>query len=574
MATLRRRSFLRGSVAALAGALSGCGRPSEPDPVVQTLPVPTASQPAPESTPAEVRAATPAPTASTPFLSLHPFVEAHPEAVFIRRTAVTDKTDSEAKRHEGLALAASLFAPGDTPGIPRSARLAIKPNLTCAEGQGNTPNGMGILTDRYFLQGVIEALTAAGFPADQTYVREGNWLGDGYCSTEASSTGYPELAQSTGVHLTDFPNGRLARQLYVNAMEEDSEIVWVDVPDGVVLRRIPYVAPFNAADSWLLDVAKLKTHGMGLTLAVKNLQGTIVPPYTRFCEGVDATLQHPSSMLANFAPGLADRVNELHETHRQAGYPRWDRPGRSYDGGYGMEMWAQRTCDSLSVTPVGLAMVEGIYGRNGNAFMKGPGPGGTAEDFLMNVVLFGKNPFLVDIIGVWLAGHEPGNMGLFRIAQERGLSPMLNPFDIPVYLWEDEPALANLADLERTPLLTNYMRRDYDGQSEPVWHLLDEPCDYGAPQARLPERPAVRILGARNPGVVAAASVIEYATAAPGEARLEMLDSTGACVAVLADGRVASGTHAATWQHGLRQGEYTCRLSVAGHNVCAPVRLA
>ncbi len=175
-----------------------------------------------------------------------------------------------------------------------SARLAIKANLTCAEGMGNTDAGMGILTDKDFMEGFIEGLKGGGFPADQMYLREGNWSGGGYCPSDCLSTGYPEMAQRTGVHLLDFPTGKLAGQLTVDTMEEGSEIVWKDVPDGVVLKRIPYMAPFNAADSWLLDVAKMKTHGMGVTLASKNLQGMLVPPYTRFCEGVENTLQHPA----------------------------------------------------------------------------------------------------------------------------------------------------------------------------------------------------------------------------------------------------------------------------------------
>ncbi len=260
-------------------------------------------------------------------------------------------------------------------------------------------------------------------------------------------------------------------------MEPDTEITWVDVPAGVVFRRIPYVAPFNASGSWLLDIAKMKTHGMGVTLSAKNLQGMIVPPYTRFCEGVEATLQHPPEILANFQPDLETHVEDLYQAHKAAGYPRWDKPGRTYDSGYGMEMWCQRTCDSLSVSPLGLAMVEAIYGRSG-AFMAGPGPNGEAQDFLMNLVIFGKNPFLVDIIGAWLADHEPGNLGLFHIARERGLSPYLNPRDIPLYLWDTAASPTSLDAFERTPLLTPYLRQDYNGQSEPPWHLLDQPITY------------------------------------------------------------------------------------------------
>jgi hypothetical protein len=208
-------------------------------------------------------------------------------------------------------------------------------------------------------------------------------------------------------------------------------------------------------------------------------------------------------------------------------------------------------------------MVEGIYGRNGN-FMEGPGPNNTAQDFMMNTVIFGKNPFLVDIVAVWLAGHEPGNLGLFHIARERGLSPLINPWDIPLYLWEDEPRLVTLDTFERTPLLTYYLRKDYDGQDEPVWHMLDESYDYGASARVAPSSPNVQVLGSRNLGRANAATVLEYRVPTPGYVTLEVFDVQGERQAILAEGLAAQGTHAATWQHGQSPGSYTCRLHVDG----------
>jgi len=217
-----------------------------------------------------------------------------------------------------------------------------------------------------------------------------------------------------------------------------------------------------------------------MTLCVKNLQGTCVPPYTKFCEGVEATQRHPERVLKDFQPDFAERVGQLHAQRVRIGIPRWDRPGRDWNSGYGMEMWAQRTCDSHSVTDCGLCIIEGIYGRNGNAFMEGPGPQGEAQDFMSNVLIFGVDPFRVDVIGTWLAGHEPGNFGLYHIARERGLLTVLNPREILLYLWEEgEPRESSLDDLPRTPLATPYLRRDYGGQQEALYHMVDEPFAYG-----------------------------------------------------------------------------------------------
>jgi hypothetical protein len=39
---------------------------------------------------------------------------------------------------------------------------------------------MGILTDRCFVEGLIEGRMELGFSADNMYVRKGNWLAEGY----------------------------------------------------------------------------------------------------------------------------------------------------------------------------------------------------------------------------------------------------------------------------------------------------------------------------------------------------------------------------------------------------------
>ena len=94
---------------------------------------------------------------------------------------------------------------------------------------------------------------------------------------------------------------------------------------------------------------------------------------------------------------------------------------------------------------------------------------------MTNVLIFGKDPFRVDIVGFWLAGHEPRNFGLFHIARERGLSTVVEPMDIPVYRWENpRPIRTPLTEFERTPLTTYYHQRDYNGQTEPRFHLVNE----------------------------------------------------------------------------------------------------
>jgi len=513
------------------------------------------------------------------YFGLHRFIEAHPEAVFIKHTNVPVKTDSEAKKQAGIELAAEIFTLRDTPGIPLSRMVAIKPNLTCVgwtNSAAKNEEAMGILTDYDFVEGVIEGMKTVGLPADGMYMREGNWLGDSYCPADSFVSPYLDVAERTGAHLTDFPTGRKITQLRLNTLEEGSEVVWKDCPDGVVFKRIGYVAPFNHPDSWLLNIAKFKCHSMGMTLCAKNLQGMCVHPHIHFCEGVTKTSGYPANVRGDFQPDFEGNVDRLYDLHLDAEIPRWDKPGGN--GGYWMETWAQRTCDSLAVTDTGLNIIEGIYGRNGNAFMAGPGPGGKAEDFMTNVLIFGKDPFRVDIIGHWMGGHEPGNFGLFHIARERGLSDTINPATIPVYFWENgNPALTPLSHLERTPLVTPYLRQNYDGQQEAEYHLVDEPFRYGPvtavesfskrkADARTQEqKPTAYILGQNFPNPFNGSTIIEYQLLENGHVTLEIYNSSGLRIDVLVNGWQGKGIHMASWDAGTRaSGVYFYRFKTKG----------
>ena len=151
-------------------------------------------------------------------------------------------------------------------------------------------------------------------------------------------------------------------------------------------------------------------------------------------------------------------IQNNYNRHVADGVPRWDRPGT--DGGIWMETWASRCLDNNSVTLAGLHVIEGVYGRDGH-FIAGPNEGGLANDHMTNVIIFGLNPFYVDIIGHWIGGHEPGNFGLFHMAMERGMISTINPADIPVYEWDAESGavLKTLDQFQRYPLKTSYLQK-------------------------------------------------------------------------------------------------------------------
>jgi hypothetical protein len=89
--------------------------------------------------------------------------------------------------------------------------------------------------------------------------------------------------------------------------------------------------------------------------------------------------------------------------------------------------------------------------------------------------MFSKDKFRLDIIGLYLGGHEPGNVNLYRTAVERGLSDTFNPWEVPIYEWVDGRAEPRkLTDFERTPLKTYYLQMP----GEPKFHLVNEPFDY------------------------------------------------------------------------------------------------
>ncbi len=494
---------------------------------------------------------------------VHPFIDANPDAVFLLKTNVAAKTDAGDIWTAGRSLGDSLFLLSE-PGVgavPLTANVAVKPNITCrssGDSRYTRLGTMGIVTDSNFVGGLIQSITNLGVKGSQVFVREVN------CYEEFLEGGYPQMCTRTGAHLDDLDQA-------VGTLPESS-IVWKDVPDGVFFNRLPYLRPVNEAGTWLLNVAKFKTHGMGLTLTAKNIQGAIVHNYQAHCSAYGQAMNvRPGDVRAD---GF-DRILQLYNQHVAAGIPRWDRPDPN--GGRWMETWAQRCLDNNSVTTAGLHIIEGIYGRDGN-FIEGPGPGGLATDYMTNILLFGKNPFHVDTIGHWLGGHEPGNFGLFHLARERKLSSILNPMAIPFYEWKlDGTATRSaLAGVARTPLKTYYLQRNYAGQTEEKWHLVSEPYAY-APEAvaSQPSRaPEAVVLEQNYPNPFNGATSIKYSIPHAGGVSLDVFDANGAMVERLVGGYRMGGEHLASWNSGQRaSGLYFCRLRFEGYSAVAKMIL-
>ena len=369
-----------------------------------------------------------------PYFGLHPFIEANPKAVFIRRTRVPDRGDAAAKLREGLTLSSQILVPMSRPGIPITHRIILKPNV--------------FSTDVAFYEGVVMGLRGLGLRS--LHFIEANQFHDW------ARRGYVDANERQGVEMNECERRR-------RHFREGYDMTWTKVPDAVIYTRIPHYAPVNEPNTWMLNIAKWRSHGMCLTQAVKNVQGLVVLPFVRFCSGWPMVTGAPEFMQPDINPRAEAVVNQFFDRHVRMGYSRYQ--SRADLSPIRQEIWAHKTLDNMSVLKTGLSMIEAIY-------PDAPGH----ERTLTNLVLFSKDKFRLDLIGLYLGGHEPGNVHVYRIAKERGLSDTFNPWDVQVYEWSDSGTALprKLTDFARTPLKTYYLQKD----GEPEYHLVDEPFDY------------------------------------------------------------------------------------------------
>ena len=482
---------------------------------------------------------------------LHPFIREHPEAVFINLTSVKEKTDKTSIYDAAYKLADEMFvrASGGK-GYSNATKVTCKPNWTCNTGNRKDPTAnMGITTDLNFIEGYLNGVKSKG-PKD-FYLRECA------CAFLWKTNGYSDMAERNSFNLKD-----LASKDY---WDLGDEIIFKKV-DGVVFKEVGFMAPMTAPDTFLINIAKFKAHQMGITASIKNLQGITAKTFHSYCGGsIDIFKTYDKRYHKFFQPDYLARVSELHKKHVQAGIPRWtekmDRP--PFDGGFWMEQWAQRMCDSFSVTPTGINIVEGVYGRDGDGFQGGP-HNGKAMDFMSNNVIFGKDAFCVDIIAHWLAGHEPGNFGLFHIGIERGFSNILDPFDIPVYLWKDgKTKKVKLDSLKRTPLLTYYLRRNTGGQSEDKYHMCDEPFDYSSwKNGNISQHnvPSIRAIGTDSSERI----VMEVSVPEKGDVYVDILNRHGEVVWRLEADGLEPGKHQVVWDGFSQPGLYNMYVKGMG----------
>ncbi len=488
-------------------------------------------------------------------IDVHPFIREHPDAVFVHYTSVGEKTDTAAMRDAGFKLSKELIVPSKT-GWATGATMNIKPNWTSAGPRDGhaVVEKLGVNTDPYFVEGWVGAMKELG-PRNY-FIREC------CCPTQWQPMGWAAMCERAGIDLRD------RSTMHVKDMKKGEEIIFHKVPKGVVFSEIGYQAPMNQKGSCLINIAKLKSHGMGITTSIKNLQGITAKRFHQFCTRYDAIRrQYEPDYHKYFQKDFEKKIEELYAKHVKEGYPRWDRPGP--EGGIWQETWVNRALDNLSCTPTALNVVEGVYSQGGNGFGIGPheklGPYGvTSRDYMSNIVIFGKDPFRVDIMAHWIAGQEPGNFGLFHIGIERGMSDVLDPHDIPLYEWkEGKASQVKLDTVPRTPLVTYYLQRDYNGQTEPRFHLCNEPFDYSAWKKgkRVGEcSPSIRNIGTDGEGRIN----LSLSVPERGPVGITVLNSRGEAVGRLMDGDLDAGVHHVVWDNFSSPGLYTAYVKGMG----------
>lgn len=493
-------------------------------------------------------------TLTSNFFDLNDFIANHPDAVFILRTTVDTKTNAAALKEVGHQLGQTLFIPKAAAGFPLTTPIAIKPNLT-AWAWDKTPidTTMGIHTDANFVEGVINSFKDLGVAGSSVHIREAN-----YTSTQPDATWYKDMAVRTGIDLKDFPT--------INTLPP-GDVQWANVPNGVWYDRIPYLWPVNAPGSCLINIAKLKSHSMGMTLCSKNLQGTNVRPYVAHCSSWGTPMSGVDT--ANVISNAFTTIKANFDRRVLAKLPRWETPGTGASSGLGMETHSSRCLDNNAVLQPLINIIEGVYGREG-PFVSGPADNnGYGRDIMANIVIFGKNARHVDIVGTYLAGHEPGNFGFFHMALERGLSKYLNPQTVPLYEWklDGSATLTSLDAFARIPIRTLYLRQ----AGEEQYHMVNEPYDYtGATTVQTPRynKPDLFSICQNYPNPFNPSTSIQYYIPKAGNVRIELFDIQAELLEVLVDTYLQAGDHLVVWNSaGRASGTYIYSMQYQGARI-------
>lgn len=347
----------------------------------------------------------------------------NPRAVFVIRTTVVSQKDSDGKfppekeqfEVAGYDTALKIFRKGSEKG----GTTYIKPNFVGGFNADSRSVNNGVSTHPWFVAGFCDALKGMGntniVVGANGAAKHDNFVEAGIC----------ELLHDRGVCFTE---GK-----YESWKDyKSSEITWIDYPDGVVMRKVPYFKLVQEKDTTFINMAKDRIHQLGFTtLTIKNLQGIMPVGYMHICRPWfnlnDMVILEPKMEVLN--PDYQKTIEQFYIKHAQMGYKYWDEGGFSkayFDAGgwqafkrgdfapdykvFWGEQWGQRMMDvAVNVHPY-INLVEGIAGVDG-----------AGKLHLNNFITISRSMVECDAVASWLMGQDPRELPYLRIANERGM---------------------------------------------------------------------------------------------------------------------------------------------------------
>ncbi len=218
--------------------------------------------------------------------------------------------------------------------------VALKPNILTGK-----LSGPGVTTDPRVIKALVKLCFEAG--ADKVSIVEG--AGYGVPTAEALElAGMKRVAEETGALLVDV---------------DKDEIIEIDVPNPLILDKIPVSRSFYEADV-RINVPVLKTHDqLIMTLGMKNLKGIIQKPTKRLFHRI----------------GLAKAVVDLNKA-----------------------------------VSLHLTVVDAIHAMEG----LGPSLGKIIE---MNTIIASTDVYSLDFIGALVMEIDPLELDYIKYAAEQGL---------------------------------------------------------------------------------------------------------------------------------------------------------
>ncbi|MFC1551781.1 DUF362 domain-containing protein [Candidatus Latescibacterota bacterium] len=403
---------------------------------------------------------------------IRPEILNNPRAVFIIETNVAVPRDERgffsgaAPELEmiGKELVNELFTGGNKKG----GSTLVKPNFTTVPDSVLSPV-VGINTSPDFVAGFVEGLREIG--NSNVIVSD-----RGTDVVNHRKTGIYDVFDKHGINLIEANYKRFSHY-------NKKDLNWHNVPDPVVWKRIPTYRPIGDKDNFFINLAKLKSHNLGLTtLAIKNLQGAVPTGYGHYCNTwsgmpILAERSYNINFKRDFVKDCQQNVEAAFLKHRAAGFKHWDHenfyPEYEKRGGWDAfkkirkdpkkvnefmngidhvmwdEQWCQRAIDSAEAIKPAINIIEGAIGRDGSGF-------DTGTDELCNVILASISQLEIDAVGTYIMGHDPTELPYTRIAKERGMGENdLSKIEIYRIKNGEITRIKNLAEIKRYRLGVN-----------------------------------------------------------------------------------------------------------------------